>query len=1046
MSKSFQILNNSQQRMHNQPPAFSSEQRKSNFYLSIELQTILNNKVRGTANKVFFVVSFVYFRETGQFYNEANARDLKAACNRFGVERTLEWEEYKKGARDNHKAIILDHFCIKPFTENAHDLIKGETIKSLRSKRSPVRCFRQVIQVLKDYKYEIPQYLVLSNIISGEYNNHHRELMDVVNEHLTTDVKLKLDLLTEKPKNKDGTESTAYSLTLAKRFSHATRVNKIRKNIEIHSQLLELYQLIEPVLKKLNLNNEGIKSFATSVEYDQVFQIRRKKDDDRYLHLIVFIANQFYRLQDILTQTLIAIMKQSFNSAERDAKNEYYKNRSVIRDHTIQVCDNTENIVEQLNLVKNILLNDELTPEEKVNKSLDIIVTRQKQTSEAQEHINFLNDEANKLSGDEIFIDILSAKANSLQLKCKDIILGLTFDFESSDKKLGQLIKKYRENNGKIDSTYPISSLDKKYREFIKISGKFNVNLYKVLFFSAVAKAIKSEALNLKNSHNYTSLEHDLISIERFKAERELLLSKAGMSEFSSCKQVISSLKLEVDRQFHETNRRIIGNENSFIVSDTEGGFKVVSQRNTLLENQLFKKTKTELYPKENLISLVEALYSVNKATNFLDEFIHIKQKSVKNRPEDKMFFAGIMGLGNHLGAPRIAKLSQNTINENTLVSTIKAYFSLENIRSAIDIIIHKTGLMPVANLLRTDDITITSSDGQKYVVSYESLNANFSFKYGGRDQVLSAYTFIDSRNLFFYSTVISGEEFEAHYMLDGVLYNKVIKSTMHATDSHGYSEAVYGISHLLNVSFAPRIKGFQNQQLYSFSPRSKYKRLGYPVLPKTQINEDRIEEHYENILRLVVSIKLGETTASRVFRRMNSRSKHNPLYDAVKEFGRIPKTLHLLRYMDDEEYRSVIQKQLNKGESGNKLDRALAVGSPEYTDIEKDDQELVDGCKRLLKNTIVCWNYMHLSKLLKGAKSDIEKSALIDKILATSTVTYKHFLIQGEFPFTQNRLIDSMNFKFSDFLNPSLVELKRGKDNMNSDKEDENKDEKDNE
>ncbi len=313
------------------------------------------------------------------------------------------------------------------------------------------------------------------------------------------------------------------------------------------------------------------------------------------------------------------------------------------------------------------------------------------------------------------------------------------------------------------------------------------------------------------------------------------------------------------------------------------------------------------------------------------------------------------MGLGNHLGTRKIAKLSQNTINESTLESTVNGHFSIENVRNAIDVIVQKTSQLPVANLFRTDDGIHTSSDGQKYVVSYESLNANFSFKYGGRDQVLSAYTFIDSRNLFYYSTVISGEEREAHYMLDGVLHNKVVKSKIHSTDTHGYSEAVFGIAHLLNISFAPRIKKFQNQQLYSFSTKGKYKKLGYPVLPKGKIRESLFKEQYEDILRLVVSIKLGETSASRVFRRLNSYSKHNPLYEAIKEFGRIPKTLHLLRYMDDEEYRSVIHKQLNRGESGNKLDRALAVGSREYSEVDKDEQELTESCKRLLKNTIVC-------------------------------------------------------------------------------------------
>ncbi len=71
----------------------------------------------------------------------------------------------------------------------------------------------------------------------------------------------------------------------------------------------------------------------------------------------------------------------------------------------------------------------------------------------------------------------------------------------------------------------------------------------------------------------------------------------------------------------------------------------------------------------------------------------------------------------------------------------------------------------------------------------------------------------------------------------------------------------------------------------------------------------------------------------------------------------------------------------------------------------------------------------MHLSKKLKNTKNDTEKSALIDRILETSTVTWGHFLIHGEYDFSDKRLIDTMNFKFSDLLNPQLVKLKRDKE-----------------
>jgi TnpA family transposase len=48
--------------------------------------------------------------------------------------------------------------------------------------------------------------------------------------------------------------------------------------------------------------------------------------------------------------------------------------------------------------------------------------------------------------------------------------------------------------------------------------------------------------------------------------------------------------------------------------------------------------------------------------------------------------------------------------------------------------------------------------------------------------------------------------------------------------------------------------------------------------LPDGYIDTDLIAEHWEDILRFVATIKLKETTASQLFKRLNSYSKHHPL------------------------------------------------------------------------------------------------------------------------------------------------------------------------
>ena len=81
-----------------------------------------------------------------------------------------------------------------------------------------------------------------------------------------------------------------------------------------------------------------------------------------------------------------------------------------------------------------------------------------------------------------------------------------------------------------------------------------------------------------------------------------------------------------------------------------------------------------------------------------------------------------------------------------------------------------------------------------------DSLNANYSFKYFGKDQGVAAYTFRDERDLLWYSTVFSSAERESAYVIDGLMHNEVVKSDIHSTDAFGFSELVFAVSHLLGT------------------------------------------------------------------------------------------------------------------------------------------------------------------------------------------------------------------------------------------------------
>ncbi len=274
----------------------------------------------------------------------------------------------------------------------------------------------------------------------------------------------------------------------------------------------------------------------------------------------------------------------------------------------------------------------------------------------------------------------------------------------------------------------------------------------------------------------------------------------------------------------------------------------------------------------------------------------------------------------------------------------------------------------------------------------------------------MSAYTFIDERNFLWYSLIFSAAERESAYVIDGLMHNDVVKSDIHSTDTHGYSEAIFATTHLLGFSYAPRIKNLKKQNLYIFKTRKNIDQSDWKIKPDKYINKKITVDNWDDILRLITTIKLKETTASDIFLRLNSYSRQHPLYQALKSFGQIIKSLFILRYLDELELRQAIEKQLNKVELANRFTRTVAVGNPrEYTQAEKEEQEIAESCNRLIKNSIICWNYLYLTQKLNRADNKEGRERLLTAITTHSVVSWAHINLLGEYDFSDDKLQDSI-------------------------------------
>src|SRR6266852_5844963 len=187
-------------------------------------------------------------------------------------------------------------------------------------------------------------------------------------------------------------------------------------------------------------------------------------------------------------------------------------------------------------------------------------------------------------------------------------------------------------------------------------------------------------------------------------------------------------------------------------------------------------------------------------------------------------------------------------------------------------------------------------------------------------------------------------------------------------------------------------MKNFAKRKFYAFRKRKEYQQQDYRILPDGYINTPLITPQWDEMLRFIATIKLKEATASQLFKRLNSYSRQHPLYQGLKEFGKIPKSDFLLRFTDILTLRQAVEKQLNKGEASNKFSRAVSFGhSQEFLDGEKMEQEIAEGCRRLIKNAIICWNYLYLSHKI-GQEKDAERERELLLIVQDGSVaTWQH-------------------------------------------------------
>ncbi len=1007
------ILNSSEIETFESPPIFSTVERNNLFSFSA-LKDIVET-FRTPTNKVCFIVMLGYFKTTNKFFSRRfHKKDVEFVTENLGIPiDRINVDSYDKQTYNRHRIIIMEYCGFIEFSNSIKQIVTKEISSMVRSQLRPRFILLQVLEILRRKKIEIPSYNILANLIVGEINHHRRRLSKVIEHHLTDDCRQLLDALFEKGGD-EHLKVKRYKLTLLKKISQSTKPKKIKESIQDHQILKEIFQNLGDIVPSLDLTHEGFKYYANSVIKSEIFQISRRSDEDRYLHLITFIVHQYYKLQDTLIDIFMNSIQSILNSSNREHKEKYYEERHKRNKSINDFIDYLDKNIITLSNITTIVNSPDLSDTEKIELIKPVLSEDESHRDKIEEELSHIK-KTSKSTSDADFYSILESKSLKLQNRVSEIVKHVEFNQETSCPKIMAAIKQYKLKNGTIEKNAPIGFLDLDEQGLVfDNNGKFRVSLYKVLLFIKIADAIKAGTLNLKDSYKYRSLDEYLISKTVWRENIDEFLRRSDLVKFADYKNTLLHMKSILDDQHHKTNQDILKGENNFISFYKNGSFKIQTPK---VETGDFIPL-VDFLPNKHYISLSEVLSIINKTSGFLDAFEHWQVKYNRPKPPDRTFWAGIIGYGCNIGIKKIAKISKQ-INESELENTINWYFSVDNVTDANDKILGFMDQLYLPNIYRKKmDSLHTSSDGQKFNVPVDSLNANYSFKYFGKDKGASVYSFIDERDFLFHSNVISASEREAAYVIDGLMHNDVVKSDIHSTDTHGYSEIIFGVMYLLGFAFAPRIKNLKRRSLYSFEKRKIYEKKGYKILPDAYINTKLIEANWDEILRFIATIKLKETTASQLFRRLNSYSKQHPLYKSLKEFGKIVKTIFILQYISDVEIRQAIMKMMNKIEHSHRFAKAVSFGNnQEFLQGEVEEQNIAEGCRRLIENAIICWNYLFLSQKIVDETNEDQKKEFVKTIKNGSIVTWKHINLHGEYDFSEEKLQDSIGLRIHEIV-----------------------------
>lgn len=397
-------------------------------------------------------------------------------------------------------------------------------------------------------------------------------------------------------------------------------------------------------------------------------------------------------------------------------------------------------------------------------------------------------------------------------------------------------------------------------------------------------------------------------------------------------------------------------------------------------------------------VDLTELLLEIDARTGFTHEFAHVSESGARAQDLHISLCAVLMAEACNIGLEPLLKHNIPALTRHRLSWVKQNYLRAETLVSANARLVDFQSTLELAG--RWGGGEEASADGMRFVTPVKTINSGSNRKYFGSGRGITWYNFVSDQYSGFHGIVVPGTLRDSIFVLEGLLEQQTgLNPVEIMTDTAGSSDIIFGLFWLLGYQFSPRLADAGEAVFWRVNKSANYGVLD--KLARGYADLSKAESQWDEMMRTAGSLKLGTIHASELIRSLLKSSRPSGLAQAIMEVGRVNKTLYLLNYIDDEDYRRRLLTQLNRGEGRHAVARAICYGQRgEIRKRYREGQEDQLGALGLVTNAMVLWNTLYMQEVLSWMRRNGEE--IIDEDIARlSPLMHGHINMLGHYTFT---------------------------------------------